>query len=343
MKILFIKLSSIGDLVHTLPAYHALEKKLRSVYPQLEIDWLVYDKLAPILEKSIDSKRLIRVKRDFIALMQKALELKGEYDHVLDLQGLLKTALMSKIIQTKSNYGFKKPREKLASSFYKDSFCDYESLYAKKHVVDQNMELVSSFYQYLTKHVYEFEEINFKIPYHEAYSNNKKKLCLIPATTWESKHWSIKNWTRLLASIKDADKEGNIEFFMTGSSADQDYLQNIAMSSVRKIEIITDKKLPELYEFYQKMDIVIGVDTGPLHIAAAANYDKRDSKTIIGLYGPSSGLRSQPYGFDYVSVDELTGKKASNKKTSEADDYSIEKLTPGMVLAKLSLGSELKV
>ena len=71
---------------------------------------------------------------------------------MVDLQGLFKTALVSKIIAPNSNYGFNQPRETWARYFYKDGFCEYKSIESKKHVIDQNLELVSEFASKVLSH-----------------------------------------------------------------------------------------------------------------------------------------------------------------------------------------------
>jgi len=95
------------------------------------------------------------------------------------------------------------------------------------------------------------------------------------------------------------------------------------------LQIYTNKSLDQLPEFFRDMDLIIGVDTGPLHIASAACFIKgRIEKTpegfifhketldikIIELFGPSSGKRSGPYGFEHLSADEIIGLKAQQNR-----------------------------
>lgn len=327
MKVLIIKLSSIGDLVHSIPAYKLLEKSFKD-----KVDWLVYENLAPVLHQPIGENRLIKLRdRKFSTLLKKASELKGQYDFVIDLQGLFKTALISKIIAPEANFGFNKPREDWAKYFYKQGFCDYKSIDSKKHVIEQNLELCSEFINHVSNEKPE-AVVDFSIKLNLE-SHVKKRLCLIPATTWESKHWDLRYWTELINSFDKA----KYDFFMTGAPVNHDYLNQIQNLTEPDISIVTDKKLESLYDFYKSMDIVIGIDTGPLHIAAAALYEHRDQKKVIGIYGPSSGSRSGPYGFTAISADEIFNLKATNKKTYLKDANSINKITPNMVLDELNV------
>ena len=332
MRILLIKLSSIGDLVHTIPSYLALENSLKDRYPKLELDWLVYKHLAPTLKKSIKQERLIELEdKKLSTLITKSTELKNQYDYVIDLQGLFKTALMSKIIAPNSNYGFKQPRESWANYFYKDGFCEYQSIKSKKHVIEQNLELVSSFaHNVLSTNI--SQDINFGLDIKDS-SKEKKSVCFIPATTWESKHWDFENWIKVINSFNTNE----FDSYITGSKNDLEYLEKISQATEVKPQLVTDKKIEELYEFYSQMDFVIGVDTGPLHIAAAALYQQRDSKSVIGIYGPSSGSRSGPYGFKAISADEIFNIQASNKKTYLKDKNSINRIDSSMVFAELEV------
>ena len=68
--------------------------------------------------------------------------------------------------------------------------------------------------------------------------------------------------------------------------------------------------------FFKDADLILGVDTGPLHLAADALYNS-DSAQIIGIYGPTSAKRSGPYSFDYLSYDEIYNTKLAIKELSK--------------------------
>ena len=209
-----------------------------------------------------------------------------------------------------------------------NTLSELKSIESKKHVIEQNLELCSEVFKTITGEELESGTIDFSLKLDLSQSNSKKQICLIPATTWESKHWRLENWVSLIDKL---DKEA--ELYITGSPANLDYLKKITDSVTREIKIVTDKKLEDLYEFYSKMDLVIGVDTGPLHIAAAALYGT--DKKIIGIYGPSSGSRSGPYGFTAISADELFKLKATNKKTYVKDHNSINRISTDLVLGAI--------
>jgi hypothetical protein len=176
------------------------------------------------------------------------------------------------------------------------------------------------------------------------------KVCIIPSTTWETKFWSLENWIEVLKYIFEKNKS---TIYLIGTESDLIKLSELISAMIRHgafklfknaealnpqnlsnyhLHIYTNKSLDQLPEFFREMDLIIGVDTGPLHIASAACFIKgRIEKTpegfvfyketldkkIIGLFGPSSGKRSGPYGFEYLSADEISGLKArQNRKVA---------------------------
>ena len=144
------------------------------------------------------------------------------------------------------------------------------------------------------------------------------------------------SWAAFIQELKN--KKPELEFAFIGTDSDKktfaeinshlpDNLQNA-------IQEETKHSLATLPEFFSNFDLVIGVDTGPLHIAAVSAYENRYPK-IIGLYGPTSAKRTGPYGFDYLSFDEISGQKASHKRTKAKDKNSMEVITAEMLLNKV--------
>ncbi|MDA0772300.1 MAG: lipopolysaccharide heptosyltransferase I, partial [Cyanobacteria bacterium] len=138
MRILIIKLSALGDIVHTIPALNALQAQ----YPQAQIDWLVYQSFAPILENQEALNQVIKLENKKLStLLRASKQLKKQnYDLVIDFQGLIKTALMARLI-SKSTRGFNKPREKLASIFYQEKIDAGNIMDNDMHIIDKNLRL----------------------------------------------------------------------------------------------------------------------------------------------------------------------------------------------------------
>jgi ADP-heptose:LPS heptosyltransferase len=331
MKILIIKLSSLGDIVHAIPVLHALKQIQKPT-----IDWLVYENFSPILEgqSSINKIHVLKDKKPG-TLIKSIRELKKEhYDLVIDLQGLTKTALIAFAL-AKRRLGFKQPRELAARIFYSETVDAGKALSNYSHIVDKNLALAKAL------------GVIFNSQVKTVKPQEYKKICLIPSTTWESKLWLIEYWADFIKRFNERYKTA--EIFIIGTNKDLDYTDLICKQLGKDflrlpIKIVTDKKIKELPEFFRSMNLIIGVDTGPLHIAAASCGQGLSSldpsleaspTRIIGLYGPTSGARSGPYGYEHISVDELSSKKASHKRKLRQDGHSMRMIKPGMLLGYL--------
>lgn len=314
MKILIVKLSSLGDIIHSLPALNAI----KACYPNAVIDWLITDGFTQTLEGQPVNQIHSIPRKSLGALIKKAFALRKEnYDIVIDLQGLLKTALASRIAGRKDVYGRQKTREKPACLFY----THLVEISNNINIIEQNLKLVEAF---LGK---DQVEVNFGLRVKSEINPNN--ICVIPGTTWESKFWPTEHWIELLKKFP------NHKIHLLGTKADLEILEPIHQA-IKNSEIITNKKLRELGDFFGTMQYIIGVDTGPMHIAAAACYGLNTKPHILGIYGPTSGARTGPYGFDYISFDEISQGKASHKRSIQEDKASMSQISPIMVYQKLS-------
>lgn len=293
MKILIIKLSSLGDIVHAIPSLNALKQK----YPEAQIDWLVYKSFAPILEtqRSISKIIILENKKLSSLLATKAKLKKENYDLVIDMQGLIKTAVLARSISAKTR-GFKEPREKIAALCYKEKIDAGNIMDDSMHIVERNLLLAQS----------PMPPAAFNALEQEAKLQNR--LCIIPSTTWQTKLWQAEKWAKLIDSIKSSQPE--LEIYILGTIKELIYIEEIISQTKSPLHIVVNKKLTELPEFFSTMSTVIGVDTGPLHIAAASLYGSK--ARVIGLYGPSSAARTGPYGFESISATEKPSHKRKN-------------------------------
>lgn len=371
MKILIVKLSSLGDLIHALPAVNLLRKHL----PEAQIDWVCYKSYSAILQNIDSINNVIELKSKTLNdLFKLGSQIRAsKYDYVIDLQGLIKTGLLSFASGAKV-FGFSSPREKLAASLYSYKLNATATLENKEHIVLQNLDLAKFFLEKVTKRKVVINEIEFFTECESIYLNrgdrrhceeaeavrsnpecqqssgdwiatpspmarndthvdsNYHKVSIIPSTTWESKLWAPEYWVEFINHLKNVY---NSEIYILGTMADMPNIEPIVSQLRVPFHLVTNKKLIELPEFFAEMDLVVGVDTGPLHIAAAALYPFKERKKVIGIYGPTRGSRSGPCGFEYISFDEVFGQPASNKKTFAQDGSSMAKLKPSYLIQRL--------
>ena len=326
MKILIIKLSALGDIVHAIPALNALHEK----HPEAKIDWLCYKSFAPILRSQSKLNQIIEVPdRKLTSLYSLAKDLCHEnYDLVIDMQGLIKTAALARLI-SQNTRGFKEPREQLASIFYKEKIDAGNTMNNDMHIVERNLTLACHPEEHQrrqdppgTNETLTPKGLRMTQPFVPLQQEAKleNKVCLIPSSTWSSKLWAPKRWAALIDQIKDKDPKTQI--YLLGTLKDLMVIEKIICLSKAPLHIVVNKELIELPGFFSEMKLVIGVDTGPLHIAAAALYGSEAQ--VIGLYGPSSGARTGPYGFKAISVDEISDYVARNKRDNDDSMSLIE-------------------
>lgn len=335
MKILIVKLSSIGDIVHAIPALNLLAESL----PEAKIDWLVYVKFSSLIknQEAINEVKVLSDKKlstlyDTIRYLQQE-----EYDLVIDLQGLIKTAVIAKFAG-KQALGFANPREKFASFLYDMKFEAEDTITSKKHIIDQNLDLINFFRkEYLNleaSHKVSFGKLGYNFFTETKDKETYSKICIIPSTTWESKFWKAEYWAELLSLLK---QKYNSEIYLIGTEHDLPYLEEVISKLRTPFHLVLDKELDELADFFRDMNLIIGVDTGPLHIAAASAYPEVSSgKKILGIYGPTSGSRTGPYGFESLSFDEIYQTQASHKRTIKEDGGTMALIKPEHLLAALN-------
>lgn len=325
-KILIIRLSALGDTIHTLPLAAALKRENSSC----EIGWIVEDKAHqfvknnPLVDKTYIlprkkwKKRGFSIKNivEFFCIIRKIK--KENYDIVIDTQQLLKSSIIMPFLGIKRKLTHNDGREFswiFANEFVKSTRKQFDIKY---HVVRRNLE----FAEYLgIKDL----SIEFKLPevtidsikkvdaIYAKFNPHKKILVLAPATTWENKHWNKKNWAKLIDEFADSTN-----LVITGSAADKKLnTEIIEMATKKNIFDISGKtNLLELSEVYKRSDVVVSPDSGSAHIAWATG-----KPYVITVFCATSAERTAPFGEKYLSFSpniECTPcmkKKCSNKKS----------------------------
>ena len=193
MKIAIVKLSALGDIIHAM----VVLQFIKNHYPKIEIDWVVEKDFKELLEFHPDINKVhvvnikkVKKKKSIYLLLNELRRVRkfGPYDLVIDLQGLIKSALITRMIPSDKTFGFDKysARESLAANFYNQKFnLDYD-----KNIVERNVALIS----FALKIPIIEENIQKKIPFlfsnrtyfFKTLSNFKKNILLIPGASFKS-------------------------------------------------------------------------------------------------------------------------------------------------------------
>jgi 3-deoxy-D-manno-octulosonic-acid transferase/heptosyltransferase-1 len=332
MNILIVKLSAIGDVVHTLPSLSALRKH----YPDAHITWVVEEASSdliqghPYVDKVIVSRRKKWIDDVKHGRIDKALgEIKSflhdlrerPYDLVIDFHGLFKSALVVFLSSGKRKLGYDSIQE-LSGLFLNEKIPED----MKKHAVDRYLD----FPRHLGADV---KEAEFFIPIGE---ENKKKVenlmrmhgidredrfvAISPVALWDTKLWEDEKFARLCDRIAEEIK---VKVVFNGKDRGKlEYIQSLMKSS--SINLGGETTLRDLAWLYRLASVLITTDSGPMHIAAAMG------TPAIALFGPTDPARTGPYGNGHTVIRKKMNcspcflKKCDSKKCMR--DITVEEV-----------------
>lgn len=265
MRILLIKTSSLGDVIHNLPVV----TDLRAHFPDAAIDWVVEEGYADIVRlhpgmrqaipvalrrwrKSLLAAATWREMRDFRARLQKE-----SYDLVIDSQGLLKSALITRMARGKRcGYAATSAREPLAARFYDARFDVPKNL----HAVERNRCLAALAAGYVAD-----TPANYGIAPAPAPTRDGPTAILLTATSRDDKLWPEDRWIALGRALH---KRGIGCRLPAGSPTERERAQRLAQAIPAAVAL-PPLGLGELAAQIAAARIVIGVDTGLVHLAVA--------------------------------------------------------------------------
>lgn len=291
MRILIVKLGSIGDVVHCLPALSYIREKL----PEAEIIWAVEEKAYGILEKNPLIDKIILLKsRSISALLESVYNLRRLGASVaLDFQGLLKSSFLAFLSGSKRRIGFASDvlREPESRFFLSEQV----EIPQKTHVIKKNLLLVSKAFGFdLLPERLQFPIFTEQAEKREATSVielvGESFAILNPAAAWKTKLWNAENFGFLADRLWE---EFGIESVVSVARNEYDLAQRVLQASKTKQTVLASLSLKGFYELAKKAKIYVGGDTGPTHIAVAAG------TPIVGIFGPTEWWRNgSPYRED---------------------------------------------
>ncbi|EMG29897.1 lipopolysaccharide heptosyltransferase I, partial [Campylobacter showae] len=308
-NIAVIKLSALGDIVHAVVILQFIEKHL----PEAKITWFADAKFSEILFLCPQISHVVSLPLKN-GEYKKSLELiasakqEGKFDYVIDLQGLLKSAAVAKLLG-KNSYGFDKfsVKEPLAAMFYGHKFsCDYS-----KNIILRNLGLTA----FALGFSFSEDEILAKQPCFSAsqskFESSKKKILIAPFASEPSKIYD--KFSDVIALLDEPKNEIFVCF--NGEKEGKEALNLIQNSNAKPLNL----SLKELVSFISSCDLVIGNDSGVTHIAWAQN---RPSITIFGNRPAERNAYATP-----VNLTLDAGKKIDAKKIDKSD-FCVRDIAP---------------
>ncbi|MDD3442343.1 MAG: lipopolysaccharide heptosyltransferase I [Sulfurimonas denitrificans] len=309
MKICIVKLSAMGDVIHAMVALQFIKKEL----PNAQIDWVVERSFADVLKNNphidnileVDLKSIKKQKsKIFTQLKILKKYSKNSYDIVIDAQGLLKSAIVSKIIGAKVIAGFDKDsiREGVASFFYDKKV----SIAYNANTIDRNATVICE--------PLGIEVTNEKIINKEKFlfsSSHVKNLpeifnLFVIGSTWESRNYPKEKFVKIAEAL-------HVKTFIVWGSEEEHKKALWMQDKSEFLHLLPRGSLDELKYVISKCSLLIGNDTGPTHMAWGLNVPS------ITLFGPT------PLNRIYVTPINRAIKSSSivNHYKLDKNDFSI--------------------
>jgi lipopolysaccharide heptosyltransferase I len=286
-RILIIKPSAIGDVVHALPVLNLLRRR----WPDATIDWLVTPACAGLLEghPQLDEPVLFNRRRFGKGwhnpraawdLLKWTLQLRRRrYDLVIDLQGLFRSGWIGWTTGAPRRVGFADARE-LGWLFYTDRV-RLDSL--ECHAVDRYLKIARSLGCGAEPVEFQFATTDAdRQAVAQRLGGVERFAVVLPGTNWQTKRWPIEHFAALVEPLQ---RQFGLQTVVAGGPGDAELAAKIPGA----LNLAGQTSLRQLTALLERADLVIANDSGPMHIAAALG------RPLVTLFGPTNPTRTGPF------------------------------------------------
>lgn len=290
-NILLLKPSSLGDVVQALPVLRMLKRH----YPGSRIYWWIASELSTLLEDDPDLAGLYVFARKqwthpgfWWDTWRSVLRMRQqEFDWVIDLQSLARSALIAWLAQGKLTVGLADPREG-AEAFYDLAIPRPRQ---RRHAIDWYLQVLTALevptrwdFEWLPSRPQVSQAIAEKCPNHDL-----TWIAVHPGARWPTKRWPLEHYTQLLTQL--ARRYDRLRFLILGHGSGENAGPRLSQAAPgRCVDLTGRTSLPELIEWLRLSRLLITNDTGPMHLAVALR------KPVVALFGPTDPQRTGPYG-----------------------------------------------
>ncbi len=301
-RILVVRLGAMGDVIHALPAVASLKHS----FPHSRVTWVIRPRWMPLLEGNPFVDEVIPVDRTVRGVGAAWRTLRSQrFDLAVDFQGLVQSALVAAAARPDKIVGFHRSQawEGAASVFYSTGVVT-----SAAHIVDRNLELVTAAGASSLLRTFPLPE---GTP--EGRLPDGKFVLASPLAGWGSKQWPLELYQEVARRLE-------LPLVLNGPPDAAEVLSGVDGAHVHLSGIAG------LIHATRRAHAVIGVDSGPMHLAAAL------AKPGVAIFGPTDPARNGPYG---GSLRVLRSDRAvTTYKRRETDD-NMRAVTPAAVVEAL--------
>jgi heptosyltransferase I len=306
MRILVVRLSAMGDIIHAMPAIAGLRREL----PNAHIDWTIEERWLPLLtsrtsleysqhaspspeQPLVDLVHAVHMRRwrqspfsritreEVRALRSRLREI--NYDHAIDLQGAIRSALLANSSAARVKAGAQHPRELPARWWY-----NVQAHTPARHVVDQAAEIVSAA---VGRNVQPAPPPFPSCLQSEAWADEllakaSTQFAIInPGAGWGAKRWPAERYNRLVQTLASR----GIDSLINAGPGEIELARAVSLGNEKSARVV-ECSLLQLIALTRRAALFVGGDTGPLHLASALDIP------VVAIFGPTDPARNGPYG-----------------------------------------------
>ncbi len=321
-KILIVKPSSLGDIIHALPLLNAVKTAL----PDSEVHWVVAKGFEGVLQGHPMIKRLWVIHKEnwkrpsrFISTVSELGALSRglrfeRYDLVIDLQGLLRSGLITVLSGAGLRVGFSDARE-LSPFFYNLKVKGGTGI----HAVERYLKLASLI-------GINTDGVDFPLPpIQDTFHSEGPYYVVVPGARWSTKRWPVEYFIEVIKALPATA-------VIIGSREDVDIAGTIALNTEgHSINMAGKTDLKSLFSIIKGASFMLSNDSGPMHIGAAL------SVPVYAMFGPTSEVLTGPYGKGHTVFRADMGCSPCFRKTCETM-RCMREITPGQVIKAITEG-----
>jgi heptosyltransferase-1 len=306
MRILVVRLGAMGDVIHALPAVATLRRS----FPQAHLAWAIEPRWQPLITGAVDEVLPLN-RRDFASVRAAVGQMRKQgFDLAIDMQGLIKSAVVARFSGATRIAGYAYPllRERLAGLLYTERHNTTAT-----HIVDRHVALANACGALQT-----CREFRLPLGKPEGALPENGFVLSSPFAGWSSKEWPLEHYAELANLLRD---RLGCALVLNGHAKVEPLLRQVpgTIPHISSIEGLIDAT--------RRARAVIGLDSGPLHLAAALR------KPGVAIFGPTDPARNGPYG---GSLRVLRDPAAiTSYKRRDTIDPSMRAITPRMVIDAL--------
>jgi heptosyltransferase I len=343
-RLLIVRLSAMGDVIHTLPAAFAL----REAFPRAMIGWLIEERWAELLCAPSASRRGPRSPRRPLVDWVHTISLTGwkhsfftlataqkiatvwndvraaRYDMAIDLQGAMRSAVLARWSGAPVIYGAAEPRESPASMWY-----TRRAIATGSHVIEQNLSVAAAAAQkQLPIPAIEFPQdpqAEARIGRQLADAGIAKFAILNPGAGWGAKRWPAERYGLVAGKLASRGIRAILNF-----GPGEEDLARQAESASKGAALPMKCSITELIALTRRASLFVGGDTGPMHLAAALGIP------VVAIFGPTDPARNGPFWTRGVVL-RNPASPTTHSRRSEPDDGLLQISTDAVFAAACDL------